>query len=318
MKKKSIFLIVSIIILIAVLFLAINFLKQKKFEESFEYGGTDPCGKFINIMTKARTDNKPKICKKISDKRCSMNCIVSTAVHNSNETYCALIPDEFLRSNCYDQVGQSGEKPEACNLITTKIHYKEMPYYCIGLNTFPPKQLEKGGFLCAPFTWTEECIIGTRKCSRLTNKKIQDICKLASYYQVSSRFDCNSLNLPESIRLCNLAKAQTVGFSSGITDENLQETCGNSLCDEQEYPGTCPQDCKEGYGGCIVEGHVTTENSVGCCEGLTEATKTRQKINGEFICKDISNSKNYRKCLKLNDGICSSREDSCNSPSDCK
>jgi len=317
MKTKSIFLIISILLLVVVLFFAINFFKPKSF-----LGDLSPCSNFSDIFSEARNNNNPQICKDIPDEQCSIACISQTAYLNHNETYCSLISDEYYKSSCYYQIGKSN-KPEVCNLITTENQLEGFNYYCIKLHSSTTSNpLNKGGSLCASPTWKEECIISSGGCELLTNQKLKDICILYSrkseFYAGSSQFECDSLILSESKRICNLAKEQKVGFVGVFTSENLEATCGNSICDLQESPITCPQDCKEGSGGCVVEGNFVTENSVGCCEGLVEETKVELKGKGEFICQDISKSYFPRTCIKPNDGICGAGENSCNSPSDCK
>lgn len=77
---------------------------------------------------------------------------------------------------------------------------------------------------------------------------------------------------------------------------------------------------------CAKEGEAfskvyTDEYPENCCAGLTEIYSgfdTREVVNG--ICQETDRISGYPVgvCLKIDDGLCSEKENICNSPNDCK
>jgi hypothetical protein len=288
-------------------------------------GSADPCADFKNITFDAMEDNNTGLCNAINDSSCFDSCIHKVVLYRTkDESGCALMKDDSSESRCYQELAKI-KGAHLCDMISAEFEVPSANYYCMELDAALPKELSEGKILCDTAEWKDTCVISvayakkdSAVCSRISSDKMKDMCILDSdrdaAYFGESTLDCSLLSLPESQEFCNSAKEEEAGFVASLVSINIEETCGNKLCEEMETSLRCPQDCRIGSGGCVVEDYfVSGYKSVRCCEDLTEARYFEAKGG---ICKKIDEMGPWA-CIKPNNGICGPGENKCNSPEDC-
>jgi len=123
--------------------------------------------------------------------------------------------------------------------------------------------------------------------------------------------------IAQMMQMIEALKQQIQQIIALIAQLKPQETCGNGKCRFGETAATCPADCDTTTIVCAKEGETISPGNnpeviyKECCFGLTPANGSLW--NGQCVTPPGG----FRVCVKKDDGICATGENSCNSPADC-
>jgi len=118
--------------------------------------------------------------------------------------------------------------------------------------------------------------------------------------------------IAQMMQMIETLKQQIQQIIALIAQLKPQETCGNGACRFGETAAACPADCGTTTIVCAKEGEtISPGNNKECCFELTPANGSLW--NGQCVTPPGG----FRVCIKKDDGICGTSENSCNSPADC-